>query len=50
MHKGDDAWLEKYPDTSKGFRDFCDYVNTQNWKKEEQFPLNGTDGNVFTKV
>eukprot|EP00581_Thalassiosira_minuscula_P013836 CAMPEP_0183737126 /NCGR_PEP_ID=MMETSP0737-20130205/51088_1 /TAXON_ID=385413 /ORGANISM="Thalassiosira miniscula, Strain CCMP1093" /LENGTH=155 /DNA_ID=CAMNT_0025971331 /DNA_START=59 /DNA_END=526 /DNA_ORIENTATION=- len=49
MHKGNETWLEAYPDTRDGFRDFCNYVDTKNVLKEEQYPVNSTVGNVFLK-
>ena len=35
-HAGDMEWLAKYSNSREGFRDFCDFVNTRNWGKEEQ--------------
>ncbi|KAL7535362.1 hypothetical protein ACHAXR_006443 [Thalassiosira sp. AJA248-18] len=49
MHQENEAWLEAYPNTKKGFRDFCDHVNAKNGKREKQYPVNGTHGNVFLK-
>ena len=50
IHKGDNTWLEMYPNTKEGFRAFCDYANTKYEREEERSPVDGTDGNVFLKV
>ena len=51
VHKDDKEWLESYPNSKKGFRAFCEYINTKNGKREKQHAVNGTDGsNVFLKV
>mmetsp|Transcript_24601 Transcript_24601/g.59307 ORF Transcript_24601/g.59307 Transcript_24601/m.59307 type:complete len:403 (-) Transcript_24601:146-1354(-) len=49
IHKGDNTWLEMYPNTKEGFRAFCDYANTKYEREEDRYPVDGTDGNVFLK-